>query len=211
MNALSPLLTWVLDHIAMEDKKIAASMQNSTVPLGTLLVSRGLLSEKQLSVALSQQRVTGAVLGETLISLGFLTPQELAQAIAEQSGLEYLDLRNYTLSDQALRVVPKGTALKHGYIPLEVQDGVLSIGIMNPSNVVAVDSAFHLTGEQPRVFLVDQDAYSDIFERAYYFTENSVQQRLEAFSENINNGTRRASYHGRHPENGVRYPPYPFQ
>ncbi len=164
------------------------SLLNSSATLGDLLIAKGLLTNKQLNVALNQQRVTGTILGETLISLGFLTSQEFAQTIADQSGLEYLDLRTFSLSDQALRLVPKETALKHGYIPLEITDGILSIGIMSPSNVVAVDSAFHLTGEQPKVYLVDQDAYGDIFERAYYFAKNSVQQRLEEFSDSLNSG-----------------------
>ncbi|NTW88006.1 MAG: type II/IV secretion system protein [Desulfobulbaceae bacterium] len=156
--------------------------------LGDLLTSTGKISVKQLRIALIQQRVTGTILGETLISLGFLTSQEFAQTIALQSGLEYLDLRTFTLSEQALRLIPKETALTNGYIPLELDDGILSIGIMTPSNVVAVDSALRLTGKPPKVFLVDQEAYGDIFERAYYFSKNSVQQRLEEFAETLKNG-----------------------
>lgn len=156
--------------------------------LGDLLISTGKISAKQLRIALIQQRVTGTILGETLISLGFLTSQEFAQTIALQSGLEYLDLRTFTLSEQALRLIPKETALTNGYIPLELDEGILSIGIMTPSNVVAVDSVLRLTGKPPKVYLVDQEAYGDIFERAYYFSKNSVQQRLEEFAETLKNG-----------------------
>lgn len=156
--------------------------------LGGLLVSNGMISDKQLRIALIQQRVTGAILGETLISLGFLTSQELAQTIALQYGLEYLDLRTFTLSDQALRLIPKETAQDNGYIPLELNGGVLSIGIMSSSNVLAVDNVLRLTGKPPRVFLVDQEAYDDIFERAYYFSKNSVQQRLEEFAAALESG-----------------------
>ena len=156
--------------------------------LGELLVQSGKISEKQLRIALIQQRVTGTILGETLISLGFLTSQEFAQTIALQSGLEYLDLHTFTLSDQALRLIPKETAQKNGYIPLELEDGILSIGIMTPSNVVAVDNVLRLTGKPPKVYLVDQEAYGDIFERAYFFSKNSVQQRLEEFAATLKNG-----------------------
>ena len=156
--------------------------------LGDLLVENGKISEKQLKIAVIQQRVTGTILGETLISLGFLTSQEFAQTIALQSGIEYLDLRTFTLSDQALRLIPKETALTNGYIPLELEDGILSIGIMTPSNVVAVDNVLRLTGKPPKVYLVDQEAYGDIFERAYYFSKNSVQQRLEEFGATLKNG-----------------------
>jgi hemerythrin-like metal-binding protein len=181
------LLQWFLNHISTVDSKLG-SLKNSTPSLGGLLVSKGLITTKQLNVALTQQRVTGAILGETLISLGFLTSQEFAKNIAEQSGFEYLDLHSFTLSDQALRLVPKETALMYEYIPLELIDGILSIGIMSPSNVVAVDNAFQLTGEPPKVFLVDKDAYGDVFERAYYFAKNSVRQRLEEFSRSLNSG-----------------------
>jgi len=156
--------------------------------LGDLLTSTGKISVKQLKIALIQQRVTGTILGETLISLGFLTSQEFAQTIALQAGIEYLDLHTFTLSEQALRLIPKETALNNGYIPLELEDGILSIGIMTPSNVVAVDNVLRLTGKPPKVFLVDQEAYGDIFERAYYFSKNSVQQRLEEFAETLKNG-----------------------
>jgi hemerythrin-like metal-binding protein len=182
------LRNWFLNHITTVDIKLVSMLHSSTANLGDLLMSNGLLTRKQLNVALNQQRVTGVILGETLISLGFLTSQEFAKTIAVQSGLEYLDLRTFSLSDQALRLVPKEIALKFGYIPLEIRDGALSIGVTSPSNVVAVDSAFHLTGVKPNVFLVDQDAYSDIFERAYYFAKNSVQQRLEEYAESLNNG-----------------------
>lgn len=164
-------------------------MLTPTKNLGDILVETGKISEKQLKIAVIQQRVTGTILGETLISLGFLTSQEFAQTIALQSGLEYLDLNTFTLSEEALRLIPKETALLNGYIPLEISnDGVLSIGIMTPSNVVAVDNVLRLTGRAPKVFLVDQAAYGDIFERAYYFAKNSVQQRLEEFSATLKNG-----------------------
>ncbi|MDD2851527.1 MAG: GspE/PulE family protein [Desulfuromonadaceae bacterium] len=159
-----------------------------TKNLGDLLLASRKISEKQLRIALIQQRVTGAILGETLISLGFLTSQEFAQTIALQSGLDYLDLRTCTLSEDALRLIPKETALNNGYIPLFLENGVLSIGIMTPSNVIAVDSVQRLTGKPPKVYLVDQEAYGDIFERAYYFSKNSVQQRLEEFAASVGSG-----------------------
>lgn len=167
-----------------EEKRVQEPAKN----LGDFLLETGKISEKQLRIALIQQRVTGAILGETLISLGFLTSQEFAQTIALQSGLDYLDLRTCTLSEEALRLIPKETAFNNGYIPLFLEDGILSIGIMSPSNVVAVDNVQRLTGKPPRVYLVDQEAYGDIFERAYYFSKNSVQQRLEEFAATVNSG-----------------------
>lgn len=163
-------------------------IENIKETLGERLISKGLITPKQLQIALTQQRVTGAILGETLISLGFLTSQEFARTIAEQFGNEYLDLRTFSISDEALQLVPKEIAQKCEYIPLEINNGVLSIGVMNPSNIVAVDSVVQLTGKPPVIYLVDRDAFGDVFERAYYFARNSVRQRLEEFTASLKNG-----------------------
>jgi len=163
-------------------------MAQAPVRIGDLLISKGLLSKKQLNIALIQQRVTGAILGDTLISLGFVTAPEFAQTIAEQLGVEYLNLREFPISDAALRAVPKESARKSGYIPLEFNEGILSIAVTNPSNIVAVDTARALTGKPPRVYMVDQDSYNDIIESAYYFVEHPVHQRLEELTGSFKNG-----------------------
>ena len=163
-------------------------MATAPVRIGDLLIAKGLVSRKQLNIALIQQRVTGAILGDTLISLGFVTSREFAQTIAQQFGIEYLDLRDFTISEEALRLIPKETAQKSAFIPLEMKDGTLSIGVTNPSNIVAVDTVHHLTGKPPKVHLVDQDAYGDILESAYYFVEHPVLQRLEELTRGIKSG-----------------------
>ncbi len=163
-------------------------MAQAPLRIGDLLVAKGLLSKKQLNIALIQQRVTGAILGETLISLGFLTAPEFARTIAKQFGLEYLELRSVTIADETLRFVPKEVAKKNGYIPLALHEGTLSIGVTNPSNIVALDSARNLTGKSPRVYLVDQDSYNDIMESAYYFVEHPVHRRLEELNSGFRNG-----------------------
>jgi len=164
-------------------------MAETPIRIGDLLISKGMLTKKQLEIALIQQRVTGAILGDTLISLGFVTSREFAETIALQSGIEYIDLRHFNISDEALRLIPKETARKCGYIPLEIRNSVLSIGVSNPSNVVAVDSVRHMTGNPPRVYLVDHDAYNEVIESAYYFTEHPVHRRLEELFSGIKSGT----------------------
>jgi hypothetical protein len=54
------------------------------MPLGLVLVSRGILSHEQLKVALDQQRASGANFGEVLQELGFATQQQVTAAVAAQ-------------------------------------------------------------------------------------------------------------------------------
>jgi hypothetical protein len=57
------------------------------LPLGELLVDRGLLSARQLELALAEQSRTGRRLGEVLVGLGFVSEQALAAVLLQQVGL----------------------------------------------------------------------------------------------------------------------------
>lgn len=151
----------------------------ATIRLGDLLKARGLINDKQLHVALVQQQVTGDLLGDTLVKLGFVSPKELGQILAEQSGIEYIDLAEHIISDDALKAVPKDIAEKTGFIPIDMENGTLSIGITNPSNILAVDTASRISKGQPKVYMIDADSFRDAVEKAYFFLENPIQHQME--------------------------------
>jgi hypothetical protein len=56
-------------------------------PLGELLVERGLLSQRQLELALQEHQRTGRRLGEVLVAFGFVSHDALANTLLEQVGL----------------------------------------------------------------------------------------------------------------------------
>jgi hypothetical protein len=56
--------------------------------LGLLLVDKGLVTPRELEVALDEQRRTGRLLGQILVSNGSVTGLALAQALTEQPGVE---------------------------------------------------------------------------------------------------------------------------
>lgn len=151
----------------------------ATIRIGDLLKARGLISDKQLHVALIQQKVTGDLLGDTLVKLGFVSSKELGQILAEQSGIEFIDLGEHVIAEDALKAVTKDISEKAGFIPIDMEDGRLSIGITNPSNILAVDTATRVTKTQPKVYMVDADSFRDAVEKAYFFLENPIQRQME--------------------------------
>jgi type II secretory ATPase GspE/PulE/Tfp pilus assembly ATPase PilB-like protein len=159
------------------------------IKIGELLLSQGILTPKQLQIALEQQQVTGAILGDLLIKLGFITAPEFARTIAVQSGLEYLELSEFEPEEEALRLIPKENAEKIGVIPLALADGQLTIGITNPSNIVAVDTATKVTGKPPKVYLVDNDHYQSTLEKAYYFIAHPIQKRMQEIISQLRQAT----------------------
>jgi len=146
--------------------------------LGELLRAKGLLTDAQLNVAMAQQAITGDLIGDTLIKLGFVSSKEIAQTLSEQAGIEFLNLDGYAVSEEALRLVSREIAERTGFLPLDLQDGVLTIGIISPSNILAIDTATRLTGKPPRIYMVDSESFYNTLERAYYFLEHPIEHRI---------------------------------
>lgn len=170
-------------------------MAEPTKRLGDLLREKGLLTEQQINVAIEQQKITGDLLGVIFIKLGFVSSAEVARALSEQAGIPYLNLYEYAVADEALRMVPKEVAEKVGFMPIDYRNGRLTIGIVNSSNVLAIDTATQLTKAAPDVYVIDSDAFYDLIDRAYYFLENPVLKRLQEVisalrnAENVSAGT----------------------
>jgi hypothetical protein len=57
-------------------------------PLGELLLSKNLIANAELDVALAEQEETGKLLGAILVDRGFISGPALAIALAEQYGVE---------------------------------------------------------------------------------------------------------------------------
>lgn len=155
--------------------------------IGELLTSKGYLDDEQLRVAISQQSVTGKFLGETLIQLGFVSSKEVAKALSDQAGYKFIDLHLYAISPEALNLIPRETAQKNKFIPLDLQDGVVSIGLLEATNIHAIDLVRKISGKQPKIFIVDSDGYYEALEKAYYFLDHHIMERIKAISAEIKN------------------------
>jgi len=70
---------------------------NARMPLGLLLVSRGILTHDQLKTALDQHRATGVNVGDIVQELGFATQQHVTAAVAAQWACSVFSLRDRAL------------------------------------------------------------------------------------------------------------------
>lgn len=149
------------------------------IRIGDLLLSKNLINQQQLQIVLAEQKITGELMGNLFVKLGFITAEEMGVTLSMQAGMEYIDLSRHPISEDALKMIPKEVAQSAGFIPIDVADGRLRIGISNPSNIVAVDKVVALTRKQPKTFMVDPDDLRESTERGYFFLENPIDQNRE--------------------------------
>jgi type II secretory ATPase GspE/PulE/Tfp pilus assembly ATPase PilB-like protein len=153
--------------------------------LGELLIKKGLINEDKLQVALSYQKVTDTFLGEALIKLNFVSSYEIARTLAEQAGIPFIDLTEFVVSDEAIKLVPKETAERMGLIPLRIDNDYIEIGMHDPSNLRAIDNIAKAAGRQVKVFMIDRVSFNETLERAYFFLANPIRQRINEAIEAI--------------------------
>lgn len=86
------------------------------MPLGLLLVSRGILSHEQLKIALDRQRASGANFGDVVQELGFATQQHVTAAVAAQWACPVFSLGERPLPAEAR--IPRCLLELYGMLPV---------------------------------------------------------------------------------------------
>lgn len=109
--------------------------------LGDLLVSSGMITEKQLNDALAIQKSSGKGqrLGTVLIENGFITENQLIETLQMQLGVEFIDLNNTSIPPEMASVLPKNIAKKHMVIPVRVVGNDLYLAMVDPLNFITIE------------------------------------------------------------------------
>ena len=102
------------------------------VLLGEILIQRKKITREQLQAALSTQKAKPGFLGEILVSMGLLDERDIVVAIVIQCGLPYIAVNKYSIDPGIVRLIPKDVAQKERVIALDRIGDVLSVVMVNP-------------------------------------------------------------------------------
>ncbi len=121
--------------------------------LGELLRDEGLVTDEQIEEALASQRKTGELLGEVLVRLGYVTEFDIAKTIVTQFGLPYLAVKQYFLSDDALRAFPERLMRQHQFVPLDRIGNVITIAVGGLLNFDVLSELEKTSGAHIQVYV----------------------------------------------------------
>jgi tRNA A-37 threonylcarbamoyl transferase component Bud32 len=131
-------------------------------PLGQLLVTAGLLSQRALEEVLSAQKTDGRRLGELLAEQGLVRPHQLAQCLSHQLACPWVSLDRVDIAPEAVETLPRDLALKHHMVPVHLRASkgatALYVAMDDPTDDVALAEARVRTGMavKPMVALVTE-------------------------------------------------------
>jgi len=123
------------------------------LPLGQTLLTRGVISQDQLNIALTEQRKNKGALGKTLVLLGFVTEATIRDTLSESLGQVAVDLSNTVIDHTALAMVPKDIAKRYQVLPVDYDKNTrkLLLAVADPTNVVALDQIRVLIPDDIRI------------------------------------------------------------
>ncbi|TCK98381.1 type IV pilus assembly protein PilB [Natranaerovirga hydrolytica] len=120
---------------------------NKKLRLGDLLIEYGLITQNQLDEALSLQRKEKLKLGEALTDLGFVTRQNINEILEFQLGIPYVNLKEYKIDLNAVRLINETLAKKHKVIPIDIKNQDLYVVMEDPTDIIAMEDIGLITGK----------------------------------------------------------------
>ena len=135
--------------------------------LGELLVRENMISLKELQEAQTSQKREGGRLGYHLTKLGFIEEADLTQFLAKQYGVPAINLSDFEIDSEVIKLIPKEVAEKHQVIPVNRAGASLIVAIADPSNIFAVDEVKFITGYNIEVVVAAEASIRDAIEKYY--------------------------------------------
>ena len=114
--------------------------------LGEILVRENLISPQHLREALDYQREHGGRLGFNLVKLGLISDDMITAVLSRQYGIPSVNLDLFNIDAAVLSLIPQEVAQKHSVLPLSRVGATLTLAMVDPTNVFALDDVKFMTG-----------------------------------------------------------------
>jgi type IV pilus assembly protein PilB len=155
-------------------------------PIGEILKELGYITEEQKRIALEIQKLhKGKKIGEILEELAFVSPKDVAQALSYQYGRPYIDLREVTPTQEALKIIDKKIAEKLEILPIRLVGKILFVAVLDPSKEEIIERLRRMTGYEIEYYITDRESFYKAIKTHYYLLENPVDKHIKEFIQQV--------------------------
>ncbi|WP_394389659.1 GspE/PulE family protein [Shewanella woodyi] len=140
--------------------------------LGDLLVQEQIISESQLTQALSEQRNTGKKLGRTLIDLNSLSEEQLLRFLSQQLNIPFIDISRRPIAAEVVNLLPEVQARRFRALVVEDNGESALVAMSDPADLQAMDNLeVLLTPKVMEIAVVTEQQLLDAFDNLYRRTD----------------------------------------
>ena len=107
--------------------------------------------------------------------------REATRKVADRYRKEFIDLREQRIDPELFRAIPADLMFRYNFVPLEVQNNLLSIAVADPSQVLLSDELSLLLGKKLAIKVATLRQISDLLKRTEQ-SQRVLEQATEAFT-----------------------------
>ncbi|MFH0800779.1 MAG: ATPase, T2SS/T4P/T4SS family [bacterium] len=119
-------------------------------PLDQMLLDAAILDPQELQEALKASSAQPLPMIETIATLDFLEPPDKYHFLELAYRTDFVRISDYTVSPEALALIPKKAALEWKIIPISLKSSRLMVAMVDPGDIAALDFVRQLTGKEVR-------------------------------------------------------------
>jgi twitching motility two-component system response regulator PilG len=149
------------------------------VKLAKLFVEKGYISLDNLKVAVEDQKNNNKSLGEILITRGFITESQLVDLTNIDNQFPSVDLTKIDIPEAVIKSIPKDTSVENNLIPFGLDGTLLSIAMIDPTNLVLIDELRFLTGYNINPYIAEFSNIKNALKKYYDIQYEEVVQKVQ--------------------------------
>src|SRR6516225_5088180 len=153
--------------------------------LGDLLVKEKIITPEQLQQATKVQKEHNCRLGSALVKLNFLTDEDVTNFLSRQYGVPAINLSYFEIDAAVVKLIPYETAKRYQILPLSRVGASLTIAMVDPTNVFAMDDIKFMTGFNIEPVVASESSILAGIDKAYGATkaEEDLESVMQSMSE----------------------------
>jgi general secretion pathway protein E/type IV pilus assembly protein PilB len=153
--------------------------QRKSNDVGSALLDKGLLSQRQLEFARRRATRQKLPLHRAVIELNLASEQETYRALAQLHGLPYREIKGLSVPPHIRERVPVKIVLRYAVFPVEEQEGLLTLAFADPPTAATLSNLRLALGQRLRAVLATPSEIRAGIENFYGLGAETIQQLRE--------------------------------
>ena len=151
--------------------------------LGHLLLSKNIITDDQLNKAVNLQKKEGGRIASNLVKLNIVSEDVLINFLSEQYHVASVSLSSEEVDTSVIKFIPYDVAHKYQIFPISKNGAVLTVAMIDPSNVFAIDDVKFMTGYEVQPVVASETAIKEAIAHHYEQSAEELQNVVDSLAE----------------------------
>ena len=152
--------------------------------IGQIFVDLGFINDDQLEMLLEEQSQNPSqMIGRIAEDMGLVSDDQLIQALAEQYNMQSVDIEGVVPPEDARAAISDEMAQLYRVIPLEVNDGVITLAACDPQNISMQDELRRFLGYEIRLLVATEAQILKAIDKYFNSDIESIESIIVALQE----------------------------